>query len=92
MHNGHKYKLILTASEYDTIRFLSGRGYCMALYVALSHEDTLCEPVDPGDMYYIPEHLAWDIVTEFETNGGHGFGPVQSELNAKLYSLLREII
>lgn len=85
---GHKYKITLTPNEVDTIAFLASRGYCEAVYEALMHEDTLCEPNDPATDYYIPEYLAWGILHEWETNGGHGFGPAAETLNGKLYSLL----
>lgn len=88
----HKYKLVLTDEEYETIRFVASRGYCVNLYEALSHENTLCEPVDPGTMYYIPEWLAWPIHTELENNGGHHFGPVSNELTAKLYKFVDQIV
>lgn len=88
----HKYPLTLDATEMATIRFVASRGYCVALYEALMHEDTLCEPADPGDTFYVPEHLAWTVQDELDTNGGHGFGPIGGALEAKLYAFADGIV
>lgn len=90
---GHKYKIRLTNKEVETICFLSDRGYCMAMWDALSDADTLTEDdVDDACTFYVPEHLAWPVQEEMENNGGHGFGPVDADLETKLQAFVAQIV
>lgn len=92
MTKAHKYKLTLSPDEVEAIRFVASRGYAEAMLDAIMHEETLTEPNDPATDYYIPEWLAWGVAEELETNGGHGFGPLASDLTTKLYAFVDAII
>jgi hypothetical protein len=81
------YKLTLTGAEIRTILFIASRGYCEAVAAVIHEVDDLGEHT-----FEVPEHMAWAIKEEEETNGGHRFGPVSEDLTHKLYAFCDQLV
>lgn len=82
----YQYHLDLTDSEYETLRFLSHRGYDCGLMAA---SDGLFA-METGVRLTFREHAMWEVKATHE--GSSGFTCASFALQNKLYTLLDAIV